>query len=193
MIDESSLAHTNGCTYYLEVTMRHTILFCLMLVLALPLLAQVNIAYVNVDTLLQKCEACKAAESQYQAAMEAWDAELQSMADELDGIQAQLDMPLSDTRKAEVQADFDEKKAKFEARQVEIYGQQGSAMQLNYDLMMPLLDHIQKAMESYAKENNIQIIFDGDTGEILYMTEGVEPMDATGNILDYVNARKIGE
>ena len=168
--------------------MRNTLILAIVLAVCMPLAAQVKVAFVNVDSLLQNCNSCRDAEQTYQSSIEQWDAELQGMADELETLQGQLDMPLSETRKAELQASFDEKKAAFEQRQVQIYGQEGAAMKLNFELMMPLLDHIQKSMEKYAADNAIQIIFDGDTGEILYMSPTLEPTDATNTILDVVNS-----
>jgi len=173
--------------------MRIAILSAVLIMLCMPLAAQTKIAYVDVDSLLTNCIQCKDAESQYQEAIAQWDAELQAMADELDELKAQLDMPVSETRKKEIQADYDEKNTAFEKKQVEIYGQEGKAMQLNFELMMPLLDHIQKSMEQYAVDNDIQVIFDAETGEILYMAANVEPVDATGIILDVVNTTPLGE
>ncbi len=169
--------------------MRNIMILVILLIVSIPLSAQVKVAYVNVDSLLNNCTRCKEAEAQYEAAMESWDSELQAMATELETLQSQLEMPLSDTRKQEVQAQFDEKKRILEARQIEIYGQEGAAIQLNYSLMMPLLEQIQKSMEKYALDNGIHIISDGETGEILYMAQSVEPVDATGTILDIVNAQ----
>jgi|GEM_PF-1987547 len=173
--------------------MRTYVLTAMLLLFAMSLAAQMNVAFVNVDSLLANCAKCKEAEAQYQAEVTQWEAELTAMSAELDSLKAQLEMPLSDAKKKELQQLSETKSAAFEARRNELFGQDGLAMKLNYQLIMPLLDHIQASMEAYASQQNIQIIFDGDSGEILYMASGSEPVDATGNILEFVNKQDAAE
>ncbi len=135
----------------------------LLLVFAASAGAQVGkFGYVDSDKIFSSYKEWQKAQDDYNAEYKAWDDQGQQMQQELEDLQTEYEkqkLILSPEKKKEREAAIDAKKQALDAFTKQIFGPSGKAETRNAELVRPLLEKINNAIERVATENNYDFVF----------------------------------
>jgi len=154
------------------------------LFLALPAAADLRIAFVNSESILQEYAAVQRAMETFHRDVEAWQQELAVKSRELEQLQREIDhqsLMLSDERRQERELEYQRRLADFEKLKESIWSPDGLVEQRNEELLRPIVNRIQTVLEQLAVEEGYDIIFDAADSNILY---GDPSFDLTRRVLD---------
>ncbi len=137
------------------------------LVMALTLAASAGaqvgkFGYVDSDKIFTNYKEWQKAQDDYNAEYKAWDEEGQKMQNDLEELITEYDkqrLILSPEKKKEREAAIDAKRQALDAFTKRIFGPNGQAERRNTELVRPLLEKINNAIERVAMENNYDFIF----------------------------------
>lgn len=134
----------------------------LMLIMAASAGAQGKFGFVDSDKIFTNYKEWQKAQEDYNAEYKAWDEEGQTMQQDLEDLIAEYDkqkLILSPEKKKEREAAIDAKRQALDAFTKQIFGPSGKAESRNTELVRPLLEKINNAIERVAMENNYDFIF----------------------------------
>lgn len=144
-----------------------------------------KIGYVKDDDIKQTYKAWARAQEQWENEKKVWDstaqarsAELQTMMDDYD----KQRLILSDEKKRERENAIRAKQDDLNRYTQEVYGPDGLAEKKQAELVKPLLDNINKAIQQLAADEGYDIIFTQMSG-IAYMKP---TYDVTAKVLEYL-------
>ena len=152
--------------------------------------AEVRIAFVNSEVILQEYNAVQGAMETFNRDVEAWQAELQLKRDELDDLQQQLEhqsLMLSDERRQEKEMEYQRQLNEFEQLKESIWATDGLIEQRNEELLRPIIGRIQTVLEQVATEDGYDLILDAADSNILY---GDPDFDLTSKVLGILNGEE---
>jgi len=144
------------------------LMFCTWL-LAAPVFGQ-RFGYIDSKYILEKMPEYKAAENDIEAQSKKWQTELDGMYAKVEKLfknyeaeRVLLQPDVQKKREAEIEAE--EKKAKdFQKSK---FGYNGELYKLREEKMKPIQDKLFKAVDDYAKEKRVDVIFDKSGGNTL--------------------------
>ncbi len=166
--------------------MKYIILTLLLATTFLYAQEPLKIYYLDRDSLQTESAVYVKAVKEYEKVLKGWKNELDLLQAEVKRIQGLIDA--GDNTQATKER-LQKKQDKFEQRRQEILGEGGLADAKHAEMIDPLLDKTQKAIEEFVDENNVDIIFYSDTGEIFYMKESIMPKNLTGDIAERVDKK----
>ena len=146
------------------------ILFAIVLVLALPAAASaqvLKIGYINSQSILADAPGAKEAQTQFDADMATYKAEVTQMATELEGLVKQYEQQqamLSPAAKQTREADIRTKQQAYQDR-LSAIDQRAAARQ--QELVQPVMDRINAVIEAYRAEQGYSLIFDVASGGVV--------------------------
>ncbi|MEE8405410.1 MAG: OmpH family outer membrane protein [candidate division Zixibacteria bacterium] len=167
------------------------LLVLLLGLMLLPLMAEklsaqgMKIGYVRDERIQKEFKPWAKAQDQFNVDAKAWEdealAKQQELAELLDEYEKQK-LILSDEKKQEKEATFNAKKDALDAFTRQIYGPNGKAERRQSQLLEPLLQTVNKAIEAVAIEGNYDIVFTLQSG-LAYIKE---EFDVTDKVIKYL-------
>ena len=127
----------------------------------------VKLGYINDETLKTKYQPFARAQEQFETDRKALDKEAQDKQDELTTMLDDYNnqkIVLSDDKKKEREATIRAKKDALDAFTRQLYGPGGSLERKQQELLQPILERVNKAIQAVAEEENFDIIFTGSSG-----------------------------
>jgi len=159
-------------------------------ILAAGAAAEVRIAFVNSEVILQEYKAVQGAMATFNRDVEGWQTELQERRDELDELQKELEhqsLMLSDERRQEKELEYQRQLNEFEQLKESIWATDGLIEQRNEELLRPIISRIQTVLEELATEDGYDLILDAADSNILY---GDPDFDLTSQVLSILNSEE---
>lgn len=133
-----------------------------------PSQAQVTkIGFINDEKIKESFPEWTRAQEQMNIEIKAWDDEAVALQTELREMIEEYDkqkLILSDDKKREREAAIRTKQEALDAFTRQIYGPGGSAERRQMDLIAPLLERVNRAIELVAEENNYEVVFTLQSG-----------------------------
>jgi outer membrane protein len=108
--------------------------------------------------------------AQWEAQKQRMEADLSKMGDELN---AQSPM-LSEEKKAERRLEFQRKMDEYKKFMEDTFGDNGLAAKRNKELTQPIVDKINKLVETIAKEQGLTMVFDVANANIVYADKSLD-------------------
>ena len=142
-----------------------------------------KIGYIDDEVIKQKYPEWQRAQDQWEVERKAWDDQATAMQQELTDMENEYDkqrLILSDEKKKEREAAIRTKRDALDAFTRDVYQPGGKAEQKQMQLIQPLLDNVNKAIEQVALEENYDIIFTMQSG-LGYIKD---TYDVTQKVLD---------
>ena len=169
--------------------MKRSILLALvpcLFVQAGPVLGELKLGYINSNILKDRLPEFRDAQRQFDQLRQQYEREIGDRQSKLLKMQEDFqkqELLMSESRKAELRAEFEEKRMQlleFEAKKM---GPEGELVQKNIELSAPIFEWINESLQDMGKEEGYDFIFDvGGTGAIVYVAE--EKYDLTEQLLD---------
>ncbi|RMF66678.1 MAG: OmpH family outer membrane protein [Calditrichaeota bacterium] len=151
--------------------------------------AQLKIAYINSNKILESYKEAVDVRKQLQELDAQWQKEARDMQKEIQELQDQLEsqsLLLSDERKKEKQQEIQNLYIKYnQFLQQKWNPQNGEAVKKEVELMQPVYDKINKAIKKIGADGGYNYIFDVVAGNILYASD--DQPDLTQQLLDELN------
>ena len=152
--------------------MKKLLLITLLLVSGLTLQAQSQkIGYVDSQKILSTFPPALDAQKKLEAESNKWGQELQKMQEDLKTLQNQLDQQsllLSEAKKKEKAQQLQDLAIKIQQYQNEKWGNNGEFFRRRSELLQPVLDQINNAINKVGDEEGYDFIFDSVAGNILF-------------------------
>jgi outer membrane protein len=143
----------------------------LSLVLAVSVLGQVKLAYVDSQKIIQTFPPALDAQKKLEAENNQWAQELQKMQEDLKALNDRLEQQsllLSDAKKKEAAQEIQNLAVKAQQYQAEKWGEQGKFFQRRTELLQPVFDKINAIISKIGQEDGYDFIFDTQAGNLLF-------------------------
>ncbi len=143
-----------------------------------------KIAYIDTDRIMMTSPETQEAQTILMGERQKWEQEIADMDAEIEQLYADYEskkMILTESGKQEAETKI---MALSEARQAkvqELFGENGTFVQRQNELLAPILNKLKTIIEKVAIENNYSVILDASAGSILYAKPS---LDITDSILD---------
>ena len=127
------------------------------------------------------------AQATFSAEQQAWQTQLQEMESEIERLSSdyeQKKMILTETGKKEAEDKIEELMNNRQNFVQEIYGENGTAVQRNAELLEPIVTKMSSVIENVAIDNNIDIVLDASAGGILYAKPKMDITDLVIEAMD---------
>jgi outer membrane protein len=127
----------------------------------------VKLGYINDEVIKTKYPPFGRAQEQFEIERKAWDTEAQTKQDELQTMLEEYNnqkIVLSEEKRKEREAALRTKKDALDAFTRQVYGPSGTAEKKQADLLQPILDKINQAIQAVAEEENFDVIFTLNSG-----------------------------
>jgi len=111
--------------------------------------------------------------AQWEAQKQRYEADLAKMGDEMN---AQSPM-LSDEKKAERRLEFQRKMDEYKKFMEDTFGDNGLAAKRNKELTQPIVDKINKLVETIARDQGLTMVFDVANANIVYADKSLDITD----------------
>jgi len=147
-------------------------------VTAVSSLAQtLKIGYIDSVKIFAENKETQAAEAVYRGDVQQWEAQKQRYEADLakmgDELNAQSPM-LSEEKKAERRLEFQRKMDEYKKFMEDTFGDNGLAAKRNKELTQPIVDKINKLVETIAKEQGLTMVFDVANANIVYADKSLD-------------------
>jgi len=142
-----------------------------------------KLGFVDVNILLEQSPGREEAEKKFQSEAIVWKDRADGFKKELETLVAEYDnqkLILSPAKKKEREALILEKQKEYEIYLQEVFGPKGKSNQKEAELMAPILEKVNKAIESVRVAGGYALIFDARAGAIV---AGDPSMDLTEQVL----------
>lgn len=127
----------------------------------------IKIGFINDEKIKSTYPEWVRAQEQMNVEMKAWDDEAAAKQTELEGLVQEYDkqkLVLSEEKKKEREAAIRVKRDDLDAYTRQIYGPSGSAEKKQMDLMSPLLEKVNRAIQVVAEEGGFDVVFTLQSG-----------------------------
>jgi len=127
----------------------------------------IKLGFINDETIKLKYPPFTRAQEQFETERKAWDKEAQDKSDELNTMiedYSNQKIVLSDEKKKEREATIRTKKDALDYFTRQIYGPSGTAERKQAELLQPILEKINQAIQAVAEEENYDVIFTLNSG-----------------------------
>jgi outer membrane protein len=152
--------------------------------------ADMKIAFVNTEVILQQYKAVQGVMETFNRDVQGWDTDLQQKKRELDGLQKEVQqqgLMLSDQRRQEKELEYQRRLTEFEKLKESIWGSDGLIEQRNEELFRPVISKVQSVLEQIAAEDGYDLILDAADNNILY---GDPTYDLTTRVIGILNGEE---
>jgi outer membrane protein len=137
-----------------------------------------KLGYVKEDRIQLEYKAWQKAQDDWNLESKAWEDEALSKQQELQELEAEFEkqkLILSDDKKREREAAIGAKKEALDAYTRQVFGPNGTAERKNQELLRPILENIQVAIEAVAIEGNYDLIL--TLQSVAYIKESYDVTD----------------
>ena len=176
--------------------MKHIALMALALVCTLTPVngwAEIRIGYIDSEVLKERLPEFREAQRKldqlrqdYENQAKDREAKLMKLQDDF----RKQELLMSEARKAEVQADFEEKVRQLQAFTQEKFGPEGELMRKNIELSEPIFKKINDALKTLAEEEGYDFVFDAAAPSSGLVFAG-ETYDLTENLLESLDEQRM--
>jgi outer membrane protein len=136
-----------------------------------------KIGYIDSVKIFAENKETQDAERVYRSDVAQWEAQKQRMEADLskmgDELNAQSPM-LSEEKKAERRLEFQRKMDEYKKFMEDTFGDNGLAAKRNKELTQPIVDKINKLVETIAKEQGLTMVFDVANANIVYADKSLD-------------------
>ena len=160
---------------------------CVMLLLiafVIPSSAQMKIAYINSEAIMQQLPEAQDAQKQLDAISTDWQTELTKMQTDLQHRFEDYDkkkLVMSDKRRAEIEKELQDLERKMVDYRTAKFGANGELFSKQNELMKPVQDKLFKAVKDIADEGGYDYVFDKSSTTLLVYSN--EKNDLTSKVL----------
>ena len=158
--------------------------------------AQIKIGYVDSQKILSTFPPALDAQKKLEAESNKWGQELQKMQENLKALQDQLDQQsllLSDAKKKEKAQQIQDLALKIQQYQSEKWGNNGEFFKRRSELLQPVLDQINNAINKVGDEEGYDFIFDSVAGNILFAKSKYDLTDKVLKELEKTSPKTTGK
>lgn len=151
-------------------------------------LAQLKVGYINSQVILNNYKEAIDVQKQLQELNAQWEREAREMQKEIQELLDQLEaqsLLLSEERKREKQQEIQRLNQRYQQFLQEKWGPQGEGVKKEVELLKPVYDKINAAIQKIGEAQGFNYIFDVVEGNILYASE--DQPDLTQQLLDELN------
>ena len=150
----------------------------LFLVLPGALLAQ-TVAVVDSDRVFESLGEVTDARELLETEVAEWELHVDSLQEEIDQIEEDLSRTLmmSPERRQEKETLLEQKTAELEEYLTSVFGPGGLMERRNEELVSPIISSINEAVMEIASEDDIQIVIDASSGQVVYAEASVDITD----------------
>ncbi len=152
--------------------------------------AEIRIAFVNSEVILQEYKAVQGAMETFNRDVQSWQDELQQKKTRLDALQRELEqqsLMLSDERRQEKELEYQRQLTEFEQFKESIWSSDGLIEQRNEELLRPIISKVQQVVEQVATEEGWDLVLDAADSNVLY---GDPEFDLTQKVLGILNGEQ---
>jgi len=165
------------------------IIMILLLICGLTLLVanSTKLAYVNVDRLMSEAKDVLEAKRIFDSESEEWKTEIETLQNELQQLASQFEkkkLILSEQGKKDAATTIASREEEYNRKVQEYFGETGLAAVRNAELLSPILDRINSVIEEVSIDDNIDMVLDIASGNVLYAKDH---LDITDLVLDKLN------
>jgi outer membrane protein len=161
------------------------VLLGLLLILMTPIFAaSQKIAYVDSKRILEESKDMVTANEALENERKNWDIQLKEIESELQRLQDSYDaekLMLSEEGKKEAEKAIQDKQRERDEFLNRVFGENGEAVQRNNELLTPIINKVQIAIEKVAVDKGFDLILDMNTTGIMYAKKG---LDLTDDVLE---------
>ncbi|MDA3814118.1 MAG: OmpH family outer membrane protein [Candidatus Cloacimonetes bacterium] len=143
-----------------------------------------KLAYIDTDRIMMTSPETQEAQTILMGERQKWEQEIADMDAELEQLYADYEskkMILTESGKQEAETKIMSMNEARQAKVQELFGENGTFVQRQNELLAPILNKLKTIIEKVAVENNYSIILDASAGSILYAKPNLE---ITDSILD---------
>ena len=143
-----------------------------------------KIAYIDTDRIMMTSPETQEAQTILMGERQKWEKEIADMDTEIEQLYADYEskkMILTESGKQEAETKIMAMSESRQAKVQEIFGENGTFVQRQNELLAPILNKLKTIIEKVAIENNYAIILDASAGSLLYAKPN---LDITDSILD---------
>lgn len=143
-----------------------------------------KIAYIDTDRIMMTSPETQEAQTILMGERQKWEQEIADMDAEIEQLYADYEskkMILTESGKQEAETKIMTMSEARQAKVQELFGENGTFVQRQNELLAPILNKLKTIIEKVAIENNYSVILDASAGSILYAKPS---LDITDTILD---------
>ncbi len=147
----------------------------------------IKIAYIDTDRVMAVSTDTQEAQQTLVAERQKWEGEINEMDMEIQELMTdyeQKKLVLTEQGKMEAESKITELTQIRQTRVQELFGDQGTFMQKQNELLEPILTKLKTIIDKVAVEENYTVILDAASGGILYAKPS---LDITDSIIDEMN------
>jgi len=152
-----------------------------------------RIAVIDTKALFDGFKGTRAAQESYDKQVAKWEQEVADKQKELGAMKEKFEkqsLMLSDERKKELAAQFQQKQADLQKLVQSLYGKEGKVAKTNEEFTGPILQKIRVSAQQIAKSEGYDFVLDKAAGAVFYV--GNPETEITQKVLDRLNADYIG-
>ena len=156
----------------------------LLIAFVIPSSAQMKIAYINSEAIMQQLPEAQDAQKQLDAISTDWQTELTKMQADLQHRFEDYDkkkLVMSDKRRAEIEKELQDLERKMVDYRTAKFGANGELFSKQNELMKPVQDKLFKAVKDIADEGGYDYVFDKSSTTLLMYSN--EKNDLTSKVL----------
>ena len=157
--------------------------FCLLLLSSI-LLGNLKTGYIDSNEIMSKIEEVRQVQVELEKEQRRLQSEAQNLYMEMDSLYKVFEstqLLMSDMKKQEIQQQLTQKQQYLERFQMEKFGQGGELERLQIQLLKPVLEKIDKAIQKVGNEEGYDYIFDAVAGAIVF---ALDSHNVTEKVLD---------
>ena len=160
----------------------------LILILITYMIFAETIAVIDSDRIFSDLGEVADAKELLETEIEEWEAHADSLQDDIDAIQTDLDytMVMSPERRRSREALLEEKSIELQEFLEYIFGPGGLVESRNEELVSPIVANINEAVQEISKEEGYDIVFDTSAGVVIYVEN---TLDITDAVLEKLSTR----
>jgi outer membrane protein len=157
---------------------RYLVLLCSAGLLTLPAwaAAELKMGYIDSELLRKNLPEFKQAQREMDGLREHYEREMGDRQSKLIKMQEDFrkqELLMSEARKAELQAEFEQRMMQLEEFRATKFGPEGELVQKNFELSAPIFEWVNEVLQEIGKEGTYDFIFDvGRNSGIVYAAEG---------------------
>lgn len=143
-------------------------------------MAQEKIAFVDSQKILQKYAAAADAQRKLDAENAEWDKELQELNENYKRLEKELEnqsLLLSEAKKTEKTQELNAAAKEIQDFQNQKWGERGDYFKRRSEIMQPVIDQINQAIQRVAEEEEYDYVLDTVAGNILYAKDKFDLTD----------------
>ena len=154
---------------------------------AATVFAELKIGFINSQQIFKEYQATKDAQEKFDKEVAKWEQEATNTQKPLMEMKDQLEkqsLLLSAQRKKELEDQFTQKKAEYQAFLSDKLGQNGDVYKRNVELTKPIVEKINKIIDKIANDERYDFIFDAAAGGVVYAQPKYDLTDRVVKILN---------